>query len=184
MQKYSAEGLIGLDPVALAHQLCIIDLGMLKEIRCGRLHCEHVYVFFWGAFVNFELFFGGFMVLVASTTRRGRTLERGLTCRGAQPFSQMPRANAHELVEERQGAHLSAHLQLALSLPAKNLVCPQRSANADGSPQDTIASHVVNVVQWFNKFSRWVMSEICNWSDAAQRALCIKFFLRCAFLKL
>jgi hypothetical protein len=35
-------------------------------------------------------------------------------------------------------------------------------------------------VQWFNKFSRWVMSEICNWSDATQRSLCIKFFLRCA----
>ena len=43
MEKYSAEGLIGLDPVALAHQLCIIDLSMLKEIRCvfpqeGRGH--------------------------------------------------------------------------------------------------------------------------------------------------
>ncbi len=34
-EKYSSEGLIGLDPVALAHQLCIIDLGMLKEIRCA-----------------------------------------------------------------------------------------------------------------------------------------------------
>ncbi len=45
-----------------------------------------------------------------------------------------------------------------------------------------IASHVVNIVQWFNKFSRWVMSEICNWSDANQRALCIKFFLRQVFL--
>lgn len=35
MHKYSTDGLIGLDPVALAHQLCIIDLGMLKEIRCS-----------------------------------------------------------------------------------------------------------------------------------------------------
>jgi hypothetical protein len=52
---------------------------------------------------------------------------------------------------------------------------------ATHSPQDTIAPHVVNVVQWFNKFSRWVMSEICNWSDANHRALCIKFFLRHAF---
>jgi hypothetical protein len=29
--------LIGLDPTALAHQLCIIDLSMLKEIRY-RIH--------------------------------------------------------------------------------------------------------------------------------------------------
>lgn len=34
MEKYSSEGLLGLDAVALARQLCIIDLGMLKEIRC------------------------------------------------------------------------------------------------------------------------------------------------------
>lgn len=33
MQKYASEGLLGLDPIALAHQLCVIDLGMLKEIR-------------------------------------------------------------------------------------------------------------------------------------------------------
>lgn len=33
MQKYASEGLLGLDPIALAHQLCLIDLGMLKEIR-------------------------------------------------------------------------------------------------------------------------------------------------------